>query len=245
MLGPLRACIDDVPVLDWPQGRCRALLGYLVFHRLPASTSQLIDVFWPDTRPSSARNNLHVAVHAIRRAFGRITAWQIVLHSRDGYHLNQDVALHTDLEDFERDVRSGRAHEAGGRFAAALAEYRRAVTLHRGELLSPDADEPWVLAPREQLRLSHLDALDDVSRLQFAHGSYLDAVAACLCLLAADPCREEAHRRLMSCHLQHGQPHLAIAQFRTCERILAEQYAMRPSPQTINFVERIRRHQMS
>lgn len=243
MLGPLQARIDDVPVLDWPNGRCRALLGYLVFHRRPASTDQLADVFWPGDRPPSARNNLHVAIHALRRAFRGITAWPMVLHGRAGYGLNPDLALCTDVQDFECSVRSGRSHESAGCFAAALDDYRRAAALHRGALLCPDADELWVLIPREQLRLAHLEVLDDVSRLQLAHGSYHDAVEACLRLLAADPCRESAHRRLMSCHIRQGLPHLALAQFRACERVLAEQYAMRPSPQTINLAERIRRHQ--
>ena len=58
-----------------------------------------------------------------------------------------------------------------------------------------------------------------------------------------DPCREDAHRRLMRCYSRQGQPHLALVQYRASVRALAAELGVGPDPATAELHERIRRHE--
>lgn len=62
-------------------------------------------------------------------------------------------------------------------------------------------------------------------------------------LLERDPCREDAHRRLMRSYSRQGQPHLALLQFRTCADFLARELRVGPAPATARLHEKVRRHE--
>jgi DNA-binding SARP family transcriptional activator len=59
-------------------------------------------------------------------------------------------------------------------------------------------------------------------------------------LLALDPLREEAHRKLMWLHALDGQRGAALAQYEACRQILDEELGVAPSGQTTTLYEQIR-----
>nr|WP_239160639.1 bacterial transcriptional activator domain-containing protein [Virgisporangium ochraceum] len=79
--------------------------------------------------------------------------------------------------------------------------------------------------------------------MQFAAGRYPRCADLCRRLIDEDPCREDAHRRLMRCHCRQGRPHLALLQFRACVRVLATDLRVRPDPETVDLYHSIRRHE--
>ncbi|WP_310460266.1 winged helix-turn-helix domain-containing protein [Sphaerotilus sp.] len=68
MLDGLQIWVGSAQVLDLPRGKARALLLYLLRHRRRlTSRARLCSLFWPDADPASARNNLNVILHRVRR----------------------------------------------------------------------------------------------------------------------------------------------------------------------------------
>src|SRR6266540_2922544 len=64
LFGQMRVVLDDVLVDNWSSGPGRRVFKYLLSHRDPLATQEmLMDVFWPGSTPEAARNNLRVAVH--------------------------------------------------------------------------------------------------------------------------------------------------------------------------------------
>jgi DNA-binding SARP family transcriptional activator len=57
--------------------------------------------------------------------------------------------------------------------------------------------------------------------------------------LQRDGSREEAHRGLMRCYATTGRRDLAIRQYRACAAVLAEDLAVRPSPETETLFQAI------
>jgi DNA-binding SARP family transcriptional activator len=202
-----------------------------------------MDAFWPDAPPAAARNSLNVAVHGLRRAFRAGAAGPVVVLQDGAYRLDEQVRLWLDVDEFELHVADGRRLEAAGDLAAAAAAYERALALYQGDLLADDPYEDWPVLAREQLLLAYLDALDRLSGLYFGQHQSGACVVLCRQLVQRDPCREDAHRRLMRCFTRQGQPHLALRQYQACADALHRDLGVDPDPATVALAEQIRRHQ--
>ena len=244
LLGQLKVRLDDVAVDDWPSGRGRSLFKYLVTHRDPWPRREvLMDAFWPEAAPAAARNSLNVAVHGLRRAFRDRAGVQVVVLEDGAYRLGPGLRLWLDVDEFELHVAGGRRLEAAGDLAGAAAEYERAVALYQGDFLADDPYEDWPVMTREHLLLAYLDVLDRLSGLYFGQHQYGACVALCRLLVERDPCREDAHRRLMRCFTRQGQPHLALRQYQACADALDQDLGVDPDPATAALARQIRCHQ--
>ena len=244
LLGQLKVRLDDVAVDDWPSGRGRSLLKYLVTHRDPwPRREQLMEAFWPEAAPAAARNSLNVAVHGLRRAFRDSAGIQVVVLEDGSYRLGPGLRLWLDTDEFELHVAGGRRLEAAGDLAGAAADYERALALYQGDFLADDPYEDWPVMTREHLLLSYLDVLDRLSGLYFGQHQYGACVALCRLLVERDRCREDAHRRLMRCFTRQGQPHLALRQYQACADALDQDLGVGPDPATVALAQQIRWHQ--
>src|SRR5262245_60905518 len=75
LLGGCWVTIDHRPVPLAAGRGTRALLSFLVDRGAgPVPRGLLMDVFWPGSSPDAARNSLHVAMHALRKALSQ--AWK-------------------------------------------------------------------------------------------------------------------------------------------------------------------------
>ena len=96
---------------------------------------------------------------------------------------------------------------------------------------------------RERLRVVYLDTLDRLSHLYFTQGRYGSCATLCQVIVQRDPCREDAHRRLMRCFSRQGQTHLALRQYQVCADALRAELAVDPDPSTVALRDQIRSHQ--
>jgi DNA-binding SARP family transcriptional activator len=241
LLGRLRVTLNGKPIDEWHSSRSRSLLGYLLTHRDPwPSREVLMSAFWPNSTPQAARNSLNVAVHGLRRVLSAATDVPVVVFQSGSYQLRPDITLWLDVEEFERHVEAGLRLEAAGDFPAARGEYESAVALYQGDLLADDPYEEWPLLDRERLRVVFLDVLDRLGQLYFTQQRYAPCAALCLRIIERDPCREDAHRRLMRCYERQGQPHLALRQYRVCAETLRAELDVDPAPATTALYEQIR-----
>lgn len=244
MLGSFRVIINDRPVENWPSGRGRSVLKYLLTQRArPVPRDVLMDFFWPESTPESARNSLNVAIHGLRQAFRAIDETPVVLFENGVYLLNPDLTIWLDIEEFERHFQSARQLEESGQLIAAMAEYEVAIGLYHGDFLLDDPYEDWPVLTRERLRVMYLEALDRLGQIYFAQGQSAACSNLCQLILAVDNCREDAHCRLMRCYARLGQYPLALRQYQACIEALRTELDVEPSPTTTELYERIRRRE--
>ena len=244
LLGTLRVTLNDVSVSEWPSGRGRSVFKYLLIHRNPwPSREMLMEAFWPNAAPESARNCLNVAVHGLRRALRAAADVPVVVLDGGTYRLHHDVRLWLDVEEFERHVGRWRELEDSGETTGATAEYELAASLYQGDFLADHPYEEWPVLTRERLRLAYLDTLGRLSHLYFSHAQYASCAVLCQRIIERDPCREDAHRRLMHCYSRQGQPYLALRLYWACVEALHDELGVEVSPATVDLHERIRRHE--
>ena len=241
MLGSFSLVAGGNPVADWSNNKCRALFRYLVFHHHHLTPKEiLMEIFWPGASPESARNNLNVALHSIRRALPGEKSQAMIIYQSGAYRLNPGLKVWFDVEAFEMYAQAGHQLETAGQVKQAMKAYEAAIWLYRADFLSEEPYEEWTLPIRERLRILYLDTLDQLSLIHFNSGAYTDCITLCQRMLVCDNCREDVHSRLMRCYNRLGQDHLALRQYHICAQILRSELDLNPAPATTRLYDYIR-----
>src|SRR4029453_7281612 len=79
-----------------------------------------------------------------------------------------------------------------------------------------------------------------VSRIQLRMNRLEDVIATGLRMLDVDPCREDAHRLLMSCYASQGRTYQALRQYDLCRRMLRATLETAPTDETTRLYHVIR-----
>jgi DNA-binding SARP family transcriptional activator len=220
--------------------KTEALLSCLALregHRLPRET--LLAVLWPETDASRAAQSLTTLVHTVRRTLGDVLAGETpVLYSDGGYALNSAAGVAVDVSRFDAFAAAGdRALKAGDQ-AGAIRSWEHAVDLYRGEVCS--GNDVHAVIERERLRSLHLTLLARLADHHLAVREHHQALRHAHRLLQHDPCREDAHRLVMRCHVRLGERAQALRQYELCRQILKLEFGVPPEPSTEALFARVR-----
>jgi hypothetical protein len=114
--GKFQVFLNDVPIDHWSSRRGKELFAYLVFnHKRRVYRDVLMENFWPNSEPDSARNCLNVAIHSVRHQLHLIDAiHDYILFKDECYFLNPEIDIWLDHEEFLRHWRIGQSLECEG-----------------------------------------------------------------------------------------------------------------------------------
>ena len=234
--GRFEMLCDGEPLPLGRNAKALAILKYLLANDgRPVSQDHLMGWLWPDSNLKKARWSLNSAIHGLRKLFSRcqaLASTNYVLLEEGHYRLCPTVRVSTDVREFDARYEEGRRLERAGLREEAVAAYEGALALHGGDYLEEDLYEDWTMVERERLSNAYVDMLDRLARRHMEAGRLGEGVGACYRILEADRCHEDAHRLLMRCYAGLGQRGRALRQYRLCERTLAQDYGMSPSPET-------------
>jgi TolB-like protein len=227
LLGEFTVRDETGTVLSLPTRKTRALLGYLAVNaNRPQPRERLMALLWSDRGERQARQSLNQALLSIRR-----------LRDGDGVALldsdGEQVTLRGDAVDC--DVQRLRSLIEDDPAAAAA--------LYDGPFLDglsvPDPGfEEWFLATRSELHALACDTLETAADTSNDTTTTLDCVRR---LVALDPLREDAHRRLMQLLHKSGDRAGALRQYQTCAEVLQRELQVEPDAATTALFEEIRR----
>jgi DNA-binding SARP family transcriptional activator len=173
---------------------------------------QLIDALWPEKDLDAGANNLHRALHDLRRITG------VELVRIDHGVVRLDAGAWIDVAEFEQACSS-----------VELARLAEGVALYQGDLLPDDPYADALAARRQALRQRFVDA---ALRLAVAHEQAEDHGAAIDVLrraLVVEPTLEPAHQGLMSALARSGRQREALQQFAECVSALHERLGVQPA----------------
>jgi DNA-binding SARP family transcriptional activator len=245
-LGSFRVYKGEQLLEKWPSHKSKAIFKYLLIHRAkPIHQEVLMELFWPDSEPETARRNLYQAIYTLRQTLqSGGPNFPYILCEESCYLLNLALALWVDSEAFMAHYQAGKRLEQEGHLRQAVEEYELAETLYEGEFLAEDIYEEWSLVDRENLKHAHLDILDRLGQYYFDQEQFPLCIVFCQKLLLEDNCREDAHRRLMQCYLRQGQRHLALHQYHRCVEVLKQELDTPPMPSTTELYRQIQANQV-
>jgi DNA-binding SARP family transcriptional activator len=205
-----------------------------------------MEALWPECDPHAANNNLKATVHALRQTINPIDreakgkeSPSYVLFIEGNYIINPQAELWVDANEFEHHWVEGRRLDKDGKADEATKEYKLAEELYKGDYLEEDPYEEWTLVRREALKDIYLTILSKLSERSIAEGNFEDCIDYCHKILAKDPCREDAYRRIMQCHIKLGQRSSAVSWYKLCLKTLSTELDTVPEFQTTSMYNRL------
>jgi len=241
VLGKLTIILDakEIPRSAWTFARPRELLVYLLVHRDGRTREQISGALWPEASAAQAKNNVHVALHHLRRVLGRN---DFVLYQRERYVVNWALGVEVDAMAFEHDLgRARHALRAMPPAPDAAARLRAALDLYQGDFLEDEDAGDWHLEERDRLRRLLTEGLLALGAQLTAVGSHADAVAVYRQLVRADEWDEAAHRHLMSALARSGQRGEALRHYDHVTAMLRNELGSAPARETVALYDRLRR----
>jgi DNA-binding SARP family transcriptional activator len=222
-------------------GKTSTLLSCLALREHhSASRESLLETLWPaldESRSSHALNNLvHMLRHLLNDA---LSGAPPIVYAAGSYELNTNAGVSVDISHFDKLVKAAEQQCRLGDMTATVDSWRQAVALYKGDICAIDSDIR-LIAERERFRSLYLSLLARLADHSFQQPDYLGALQYALKLLSHDPCREDAHRMVMRCHVRLGERAQALRQYRVCEKVLWSEFEARPEPLTNALFERVR-----
>jgi len=243
-LGQFRVFQNDTLITDW-----NGLKGQFVFKYLltlegkPVAKDILMGLLWPESDLESARRNLHQAIYSLRQTLkGTDERQKPIIYENECYSINTQISLWLDFVEFQKFAQTGRKLLQDGETQKAVELLGIADALYEGEFFADTLYTEWIDARRQQLKQLYLETADMLSKHYCQMHEYSSAITLCRKMLAQDNCFENAHYRLMQCHMAQKQRHLAVRQYQTCKQILAEELDIRPSSETKSLYQQITAH---
>jgi DNA-binding SARP family transcriptional activator len=240
-LGPFRVFQGDKEITEWRSFKGRDILKYLLMYRdAPVAKDILTDVFWPEVDPKAARRNLHQTIYSLRQTLrGEQPTFHHIWFENECYFLNPQMDIWLDFLEFEKYIQAGKQLDHDESLEDAIKIYETAEQLYQGDFLQEDLYEDWPVVQRQNLFNRYLRLADRLTELYMLKHRYAAVVTICTKVLAKDRTNETAHRQLMQCYLVQGLRHLAVRQFRICDRALREELGILPSEETVDLYHRI------
>ncbi|MEZ0073764.1 BTAD domain-containing putative transcriptional regulator [Planotetraspora sp. GP83] len=224
VLGPLSVSRDGRLVAVSGAPKLQLTLAALLSKAgQPVSTDWLIAAVWGDQPPASARRNIHLYVHQLRRAFGAH-----VLPGRPGGYAIITDAL--DAARFRSLAAQGSAALDRGDLEPARDRLRAALTLWRGPAFAEFGDCAAIAEEAWRLEESRLTAHERLAEAGLGLGRHIEVAAELADLTREHPYRESLRAHLMLALYRSGRQVEALEVFRQTRDLLNAQLGIEPGP---------------
>ena len=239
VLGPFQVKLSEEPVTNFATDKVRALLVYLALSPdRPHRREALAGLLWPEFPERSARTNLRNALANLRLVIRDGEASPPFLHcTRQTIQFNGHSDYWLDADAFEDLV---------ALLPPMSVQLEQAVSLVRGSFLQgftlADAApfEEWLLLRREHFGRQVVEALDRLTAIHEAQGTFELALAHARRRVALEPWQEEGQRQLMRLLFRSGRRPEALALYETLCQDLAAELDVEPAAETTRLYEQIR-----
>lgn len=224
LLGEFALRDESGAALSLPTRKTRGLLGYLAANAdRPQPRERLMALLWGNFAEKQARHNLNQALMSLRKL---------------GVSLDSDgeqVTLRGDTMEIDL-ARFHAIRNADPATAAALCE----GPFLDGLVIADPAFEDWLALARTEIHEQAVDVLERTADAAAGNGDTNGAIAATRRLVALDPLREDAHRRLMQLLHENGDRTGALRQYQTCAEILRTELQVEPDAATETLLVQIK-----
>jgi LuxR family maltose regulon positive regulatory protein len=225
VLGRFRLLTGGAPVIIPPRLRKpqELLQALIAFGGAEVSAGVLIDALWPDSEGDAAYHALESTLYRLRQLLGTRDAVRM-----EGGKVSLDTEqLWVDMWEFEEELQ--RPHDPAANGIERMGRLRR---LYQGHFLQHEAEKPWVLKARHELRDRLLHAIRDAARECEHTRRWEDAANLYRSGIELDSFNEGLYRGLMLCHQELGDHSEALQAYRRCRELLTRFLGIPPNAKT-------------
>ena len=211
----------------WGSAKARELFVFLLCHADGCTRERAAAALWPEASMSQVRNNFHVTLHRIRRAFRE---GDLIQADADRYQFDPDRSIDFDAATFEAGARALLARLRAGHPLPPSGD--AILSLYKGEFLEQQQAGDWHHARRDALQRLYLDTLLACADSLASSNRERESVDHYRRLLDYDATNEAAVRGLMHAEAALGDPAAVRTTFETLVRMLRNDLDTDPQPET-------------
>ncbi|MGH2446068.1 MAG: BTAD domain-containing putative transcriptional regulator [Candidatus Limnocylindria bacterium] len=232
VLGPLRVISRSDVALDRRAHR-RLLSILLVESGRPLDTEVIIDRFWGDEPPETARAALQTYVSQLRRLLGE----ELIVRSGSGYLLDLR-GQHLDSQVFNAFASAARTALDAGAWHEVLNDAERALALWRGPPFPELQGDEFAMAEIARLEELRIELVEMRAEALLTLGRTEDALPDLERFVIEYPLRERLREHLMVARARLGRVSEALETYQDLRRTLGEM-GLEPASALRELEERI------
>ena len=201
------------------------LLGYLVLHRERAVPPRMIvDALWPEEEIENPGNKIKALAFRLQSAFSIISDYRLVVSTTNGYRINPELNVMTDLDQFDRYRRDAQNMPSSSNSSDAKIELlKKAAALYHGSLFTTASGEHWLIPTEVSYRLKYNGVINELMRELSAIRSYSLIQEYAGMALQVDPRNADAYFWLITALNRLGSPEIARSELSTAQIMLSSE----------------------
>lgn len=198
------------------------LLGYLVLHRERAVPPRMIvDALWPEEEIENPGNKIKALAFRLQNAFSIISDYRLVVSTTNGYRINPELNVMTDLDQFDRYRRDAQNMPSSSNSSDAKIELlKKAAALYHGSLFTSASGEHWLIPTEVNYRLKYNGVINELMRELSAIRSYSLIQEYAGMALQVDPRNADAYFWLITALAHLGSPEIARSELNMAKTML-------------------------
>jgi LuxR family maltose regulon positive regulatory protein len=195
-----------------------------------------------ETAPAVTEGNFRLNLHRLRKilepgldkSFG-----SSYIHAKANLLCLDRELCTVDADEFLSLCQQGEQREEVGDPKAALAAYRAALELYRGDFLAEEPYAAWAELRRERLRRAFIDLLYRLAAVYERQGAFMRAVDCLKRLIQTDAWEEQAYQRLMLLYVSRRMRTAALRTYADCLKALRDGLNTTPDAVTTAIYQKI------
>ena len=226
---------------DLPGNQGRVAIVALAVERRAVARDELADILWGASLPAQWNGALSTIVSKIRSLLSTIglDGPQVMTSSGGTYELVLPANSWVDLEDASRRLDRAEGALRHDDLVTTTQEATVASSTLRRELLA-GVDNPWVDHVRRRQAEGLYRCLTALATAWHRLGDHQLAAIIAETAVEVDPHRELGYRILMEAEMARGDRGAAALALHRCERMLRDELAVAPSPETARLADVLR-----
>ncbi|MEG2234125.1 MAG: BTAD domain-containing putative transcriptional regulator [Oscillospiraceae bacterium] len=218
------------------------LFKYILINReFHVSTDKLIELLWGDSECDNPLHALYSLMYRLRRVLntGFSKPHEFIVFHSNCYVWNADSPYSIDVDDFERLYQNAQGSTNSDE---AIAMYRSAVELYRGELFLNSDSDSWAIAPTAHYSRVFCTCVCKLCSLLLERQSYTEILSICEKAVHVDRFEESFHYYYLLALIKLGSLTQAQQYFDRYARTLSCESECTPTSRILALADSLRTH---
>ena len=202
------------------------LLAYMLLgSRRFFTARELAETLWPDEAfdQENPGKNIKTLIYRLRQVFSMISEQDLIESTPYGYRLNPKLNIMTDLQEFDRYLRSAQDTAS---ITGKIDLLKKAVSVYRGNILGSAAGDHWLIPTSSHYNLKYLGAVNELLKTLAELKDYAGVHQYAAQALCIDPGNFRAYFWMIYSMYRQGATEMAKAELRAAEQHLtSEEYS--------------------
>ncbi len=157
---------------DFKSPKCSRVVAYLLLQRKAAhSALGIADALYPeeDIDPETVNQNIRSYIYRFRRSLEPIFKYQLIEYTANGYRLNPNINVMTDLQKFDRLWEQSQKKLPVSQKTHIL---KRAIQLYRGTVFETACDDHWLVGIATEYKLKYIGLVNELLSILAKYDDY-------------------------------------------------------------------------